>query len=257
MEQTSQALRGKHAAVTGGARGIGAAVTRTLVAHGAKVTMLGRRPAPPPELTGNPHLHYVQADVCEPETLPGAFNSARAAFGPIHILVNNAGQGRSAPFLKTDFALWRSMMQVNLDGTFHCIHAVLPGMLDAGWGRIVNVASTAGLIGYVYVSAYCAAKHAVVGLTRSLALEVATKGITVNAICPGYTETEMLERTIDGIVAKTGRTAQQARADLIARNPQKRMVQPEEVANAVAWLCLPGSEAVTGQSLAIAGGEVM
>src|SRR5215467_4592128 len=129
MEQTSQALRGKHAAVTGGAHGIGAAVTWTLVAHGAKVTMLGRRAAPPPELTDNPHLHYVQADVCEPESLLRAFNSARAAFGPIHILVNNAGQGRSAPFLKTDFALWRSMMQVNLDSTFHCIHAVLPAML--------------------------------------------------------------------------------------------------------------------------------
>ncbi|HZD93679.1 MAG TPA: SDR family NAD(P)-dependent oxidoreductase [Candidatus Sulfotelmatobacter sp.] len=257
MEQTSQALMGKHAAVTGGARGIGAAVTRTLVVHGAKITMFGRRGAPPAELTENQHLHYVQADVCEPESLLRAFDSARAGFGPIHILVNSAGQGRSAPFLKTDFALWRSMMQVNLDGIFHCIHAVLPGMLNAGWGRIVNVASTAGLTGYGYVSAYCAAKHAVVGLTRSLALEVATKGITVNAVCPGYTETEMLEWTIDAIVAKTGRTTQQARAELSERNPQRRMVQPEEVANAVAWLCLPGSEAITGQSLAIAGGEVM
>jgi NAD(P)-dependent dehydrogenase (short-subunit alcohol dehydrogenase family) len=257
MKQASQALMGKHAAVTGGARGIGAAVTRALVAYGAKVTMLGRREAPPPDLAGNPHLHYIQADVCEPGPLFRAFHSACAGFGPVHILVNNAGQGRSAPFLKTDFALWRSMMQVNLDGAFHCIHAVLPGMLDAGWGRIVNVASTAGLTGYAYVSAYCAAKHALVGLTRSLALEVAAKDITVNAVCPGYTETEMLEQTIDGIVAKTGRTPQQARAELIARNPQKRMVRPEEVANAVAWLCLPGSEAVTGQSLAIAGGEVM
>jgi len=257
MELTSQALMGKHAVVTGGARGIGAAVTRTLAAHGAKVTMLGRRAAPPPELNGKPQLHYVQADVCEAETLSRAFDSARATFGPIHILVNNAGQGRSAPFLKTDFAFWRSMIQVNLDGTFHCIHAVLPGMLDGGWGRIVNVASTAGLTGYTYVSAYCAAKHAVVGLTRSLALEMATKGVTVNAVCPGYTESEMLEQTINGIVAKSGRTAQQARAELVARNPQKRIVQPEEVANAVAWLCLPGSEAVTGQSLAIAGGEVM
>lgn len=257
MEQNSQALAGKHAVVTGGARGIGAAVTRALVARGANVTMLGRSAAPAADLAGDPHLHYAQADVCEPESLGKAFDSARASFGPVHILVNNAGQGRSAPFLKTDFALWRSMMQVNLDGTFHCIHHVLPAMLGAGWGRIVNIASTAGLIAYGYVTAYCAAKHGVVGLTRSLALEVASKGVTVNAVCPGYTETEMLQRTIDGIVAKTGRTPAEARAELSARNPQKRMVQPEEVANAVTWLCLPGSEAITGQSIAVAGGEVM
>ncbi|HLJ25505.1 MAG TPA: SDR family NAD(P)-dependent oxidoreductase [Candidatus Angelobacter sp.] len=257
MEQSSQALAGKHAVVTGGARGIGASITRALVAHSARVTMLGRSAAPQNNLAGHPHLNYVQADVCAPETLKSAFDSACARFGPINILVNNAGQGRSAPFLKTDFTLWRSMMQVNLDGTFHCIHQVLPGMLDAGWGRIVNIASTAGLTGYGYVSAYCAAKHGVVGLTRSLALEVATKGVTVNSVCPGYTETEMLQQTISGIVAKTGRTADQARAELTVRNPQKRIIQPEEVANAVAWLCLPGSEGITGQSIAIAGGEVM
>ena len=198
MEQISQALSGKHAVVTGGARGIGAAVTRALVAHGANVTMLGRSPAPAADLADDPHLHYAQANVCEPEDLHRAFDAARASFGPIHILVNNAGQGVSAPFIKTDFALWRGMMQLNLDGTFHCIHAALPAMLTAGWGRIVNIASTAGLIGYAYVSAYCAAKHGVVGLTRALALEVANKGVTVNAVCPGYTETEMLQRTIDG-----------------------------------------------------------
>lgn len=257
MEQNAQGLAGKHAVVTGGARGIGAAVTRALVARGANVTMLGRSAAAAADLAGDPHLHYAQADVCEPESLSKAFESARSSFGPIHILVNNAGQGRSAPFLKTYFALWRSMMQVNLDGPFHCIHQVLPAMLSAGWGRIVNIASTAGLIGYGYVTAYCAAKHGVVGLTRSLALEVASKGVTVNAVCPGYTETEMLQRTIDGIVAKTGRTSAEARAELSARNPQKRMIQPEEVANAVTWLCLPGSEAITGQSIAVAGGEVM
>jgi NAD(P)-dependent dehydrogenase (short-subunit alcohol dehydrogenase family) len=257
MEQTSQVLAGRHAVVTGGARGIGAAVTRALTAHGAKVTMLGRSAAPPADMADNPQVQYTQADICEQQTLCRAFDSARARFGAIHILVNNAGQGQSAPFLKTDFALWRSMMQVNLDGTFHCLHAVLPGMLEMGWGRIVNIASTAGLTGYSYVSAYCAAKHGVVGLTRSLALEVATKGVTVNAVCPGYTETEMLQRTIDGIVAKTGRTPAKARAELSARNPQKRMIQPEEVANAVTWLCLPGSEAITGQSIAVAGGEVM
>ncbi len=257
MNQSSQALAGKHAVVTGGAKGIGAAVTRALVAHGAKVTMLGRSAAAEGALAGGPHLHYAQADVCEPATVGKAFDSARANFGPIHILVNNAGQGRSAPFLKTDVELWRSMMQVNLDSVFHSIHQVLPAMLDSKWGRIVNIASTAGLTGYSYVSAYCAAKHGVVGLTRALALEVATKGITVNAVCPGYTETEMLQRTVDAIVAKTGRTTVEARAELSARNPQKRMIQPEEVANAVTWLCLPGSEAVTGQSIAIAGGEVM
>ena len=257
MNQSSQALAGKHAVVTGGARGIGAAVTRALVAHGGRVTMLGRSAAAEGDLTGGSHLHYAQADVCEPATLIKAFDSARTSFGPIHILVNNAGQGRSSPFLKTDVELWRSMMQVNLDSIFHCIHQVLPAMLDAKWGRIVNIASTAGLTGYSYVSAYCAAKHGVVGLTRALALEVAARGVTVNSVCPGYTETDMLQQTVDAIVSKTGRTAAEARAELSARNPQKRMIQPEEVANAVTWLCLPGSEAVTGQSIAIAGGEVM
>jgi len=256
MEKSSL-LAGKHAVVTGGARGIGAAVTRALVAHGANVTMLGRSPNPSTDLANSPHLHYAQANVCEPEELHRAFDAARARFGPVHVLVNNAGQGVSAPFIKTDFELWRSMMQINLDGTYHCTQAALPDMLSGKWGRIVNIASTAGLIGYAYVSAYCAAKHGVIGLTRSLALEVANKGVTVNAVCPGYTETEMLQRTIDAIVAKTGRTPTEARAELSSKNPQKRMIHPEEVANAVTWLCLPGSEAITGQSIAVAGGEVM
>jgi NAD(P)-dependent dehydrogenase (short-subunit alcohol dehydrogenase family) len=199
----------------------------------------------------------VSADVTDPESVRKAFESARERFGEIAILVNNAGQAASAPFLKTDPALWRRMMAVNLDGTFHCTQAVLAGMLAAGWGRIVNIASTAGLTGYGYVTAYCAAKHGVVGLTRALAVEVATKGITVNAVCPGFTDTDIVKEAVANIVAKTGRTAEQAQAELASRNPQKRLVRPEEVANAVAWLCLPGSEAITGQAIAVAGGELM
>ena len=148
-------------------------------------------------------------------------------------------------------------MSVNLDGTYHCTQAALPSMLATGWGRIVNIASIAGLRGYEYVSAYCASKHAVVGLTRSLAMEFVTKGVTVNAVCPGYTETDMVTNAVANITAKTGRTADEAMTDLLTRNPQKRLIQPAEVANAVAWLCLPGSEAITGQAIVIAGGEVM
>jgi NAD(P)-dependent dehydrogenase (short-subunit alcohol dehydrogenase family) len=159
--------------------------------------------------------------------------------------------------MKTDETLWQQMLAVNLTGTFHCTQAALPAMLESGWGRIVNVASTAGLIGYGYVSAYCAAKHGVIGLTRSLALEVASKGVTVNAVCPGYTETDIVREAVANIVAKTGRSEEQALSELASRNPQKRLVQPQEVASAVAWLCLPGSGAMNGQALAVAGGEVM
>ena len=203
------------------------------------------------------HFNTLAADVTDPESVKKAFESARGRFGEIAILVNNAGQAASAPFLKTDAALWRKMMAVNLDGTFHCTQAALAGMLAAGWGRIINIASTAGLTGYGYVTAYCAAKHGVVGLTRALAVEVATKGVTVNAVCPGFTDTDIVKEAVANIVAKTGRTAEQAQAELASRNPQKRLVRPEEVANAVAWLCLPGSEAITGQAIAVAGGELM
>ena len=146
-------------------------------------------------------------------------------------------------------------MAVNLDGSFHCSQAALPDMLETRWGRIVNISSMAGLTGYAYVSAYCAAKHAVIGLTRALALEVAPKGVTVNAVCPGYTETDMVEKSVANIVARTGRTRDEALAQLVTHNPQKRLIQPEEVANAVVWLCLPGSQAVTGQTIAVSGGE--
>jgi NAD(P)-dependent dehydrogenase (short-subunit alcohol dehydrogenase family) len=259
-KQQSSLLAGKHAMVTGGARGIGAAVTQALLAHGARVTMLGRDEATLAEETrssASAELNYAVADVSDGNAVRHAFGAARGRFGGIDILVNNAGQAASAPFLKTDEELWRRMLAVNLDGTFHCTQAALPGMLEAGWGRIVNMASTAGLTGYGYVSAYCAAKHGVIGLTRALAVEVATKGVTVNAVCPGYTDTDMVRESIDNIVAKTKRTGEVVLSELVSRNPQKRLVRPEEAANAVAWLCLPGSDAINGQAIAVAGGEVM
>lgn len=252
-------LQGRHALVTGGGRGIGAAIARQLLAAGATVTVLGRRFEVVQQLAAEQpeRLHAVSADVSDAAQVAAAFASARARFGPLSILINNAGQAGSAPFLKTDAQLWQQMLAVNLTGTFLCTQAALPDMLAAGWGRIVNVASTAGLSGYAYVSAYCAAKHGVIGLTRALALEVAKKGVTVNAVCPGYTETDILLQSIANVVAKTGRSLEAARAEFTAGNPQGRLVQPDEVADTVRWLCGAAASAITGQSIAVCGGEVM
>ena len=249
----------RHALVTGGGQGIGVAAVRALRALGMNVTLLGRRlPVLQAVVDTDPaHLHAVAADVADPAQVAEALASARERFGPVQVLVNNAGQALSAPFHKMDMALWRQMLDVNLTGTMVCTQAVLPDMLAAGWGRVVNVASTAGQVGYAYVSAYCAAKHGVVGLTRSLALELAAKGITVNAVCPGYTETDIVRESIERVVAKTGRTHEQALAEFVKSNPQGRLVQPEQVADAIAWLCGEGAAAVTGQSISVSGGEVM
>ena len=249
----------RHALVTGGGQGIGAAIAHLLVRRGMRVTVLGRRLATGQVLAAEPPdlLHAVAADVANASEVAAAFADAVVRFGRVDVLVNNAGQAESAPFLKMDEVLWRRMLDVNLTGTMLCTQAALPGMLEAGWGRIVNVASTAGQVGYAYVSAYCAAKHGVVGLTRALALEVASKGITVNAVCPGYTDTEIVRASIERVVAKTGRSEQEARAAFVQSNPQGRLVAPVEVADAVVWLCSEGASAITGQALSVSGGEVM
>lgn len=244
-----------HAVVTGGGSGIGAAIAAALAEDGLRVTLMGRT-LKRLESLQLPGAQCVVCDVADPASVQSAFDAA-AELGGIDILVNNAGEVESQPFLRTSPDLWQRLLDVNLTGTFLCTKQVLPGMLERGFGRIVNVASTAALTGYAYVAAYCAAKHGVLGMTRALALEVATKGVTVNAVCPGYTDTDIVAQAVERIVAKTGRNAEQARAELASANPQGRLVTPQEVASTVAWLCRRESSAITGQAIAVAGGEVM
>ena len=261
MSETNRSIQGRHAVVTGAARGIGAAIARSLAAQGAQLTLLGRRADALQQLAetlpGAGGHAVVVADVADAASVAAAFAQAREALGPIAILVNNAGQAESAPFHKTSLELWQRMLAVNLTGSFLCAQAALPDMLKSGWGRIVNIASTAGQKGYPYVSAYVAAKHGVVGLTRSLALEVARKGVTVNAVCPGYTDTDILRESVANVVAKTGRSQEEAMAEFSSGNPQQRIVQPEEVADAVRWLCGEAAASINGQSISVSGGEVM
>src|ERR1700744_1272659 len=249
-------LRSPHALVTGGGRGIGRAVAAELVGAGATVTVLGRQRAALEEAVAAGDAHFAEiADVAEQASVSEAI--ARAATRrPIDILVANAGIAESAPFAKSDAAMFKRMMDVNLMGVVHSVQAALPSMKERPYGRIVAVASTAGLKGYAYVSAYSAAKHAVIGLVRSLALELATTRITVNAVCPGFTDTDLVAGSIDVIMKKTGRSHEQAVAELAKHNPQGRLVAPAEVADTVLWLCGGGAGAITGQAIAVAGGEV-
>jgi NAD(P)-dependent dehydrogenase (short-subunit alcohol dehydrogenase family) len=259
----SSRLAGLHAVITGASRGIGAVIAAALAADGVHVSLFGRDSGALGRVarelgqdSNDGRALAVTTDVTDSTSVHSAFAAARERFGPVQLLINNAGQAASAKFTETDEALWNRLIAVNLHGTYLCSRQAVPDMLQAGFGRIVNVASIAGLRGAAYISAYVSSKHAVIGLTRSLALEYATRNITVNAVCPGYVDTDIVKSAVANIMNKTGRSESEALAALVATNPQRRLIEPREVADTVMWLCRPGSESVTGQSIVLAGGEV-
>jgi NAD(P)-dependent dehydrogenase (short-subunit alcohol dehydrogenase family) len=250
-------LAGHHAVITGGGTGIGAAIARALAAEGAALTLVGRRREKLEAVAAELGALVTPADVTDRESVDRCFALARDTHGPISILINNAGGAESAPFARVSASAWRATMAVNLDALLHCCQAALPDLLAGEAGRIVTIASTAGLKGYPYSAPYVAAKHGAIGLTRALAVELAATSITVNAVCPGFADTDLAVESVERIVRKTGRSETEARAELARFNPQGRLIAPEEVASAVAWLCLPESGSITGQAIAVAGGEVM
>jgi NAD(P)-dependent dehydrogenase (short-subunit alcohol dehydrogenase family) len=252
-----ETLKGRHALVTGGGRGIGLAIARSLTEAGATVTILGRQLETLERAVADRAAHAaVVADVVNFDMVQKSVSDAVSLNGPVDLLVANAGTAVSAPFTKSPPELFRQMLDVNLLGVTNVTQAVLGGMTERRFGRVVTIASTAGLKGYPYVSAYCAAKHAVIGFVRALALETARSGVTVNAVCPGYTDTDLVAESLDRIMAKTGRTREQALEELTKHNPQGRLIDPSEVAQTVLWLCGEGARSVTGQAIAVAGGEV-
>jgi NAD(P)-dependent dehydrogenase (short-subunit alcohol dehydrogenase family) len=245
-------MAARSALVTGGSRGIGRAIAAALTHSGHAVTILGRDRVRLDEALRD----GVAADAEGLDVTDGDALSAFIRERPFDILVNNAGGAATASFLKSDRDLLRRMLALNVESANEAMRAALPGMIERGFGRVINVASTAGLKGYAYASAYAAAKHALVGLTRSVALEVAKTGVTVNAVCPGYTDTDLVSESVRGIVAKTGHSEKEARAHFEGSNPLGRLIKPQEVADAVLWLTGEGAAAVTGQAIVIAGGEL-
>jgi len=245
---------GKHAVVTGGGSGIGAAIARVLVDKGARVTITGRNRDRLEVTATDLGVALQVADVAERKQVAAAFRAAEREYGCIDVLINNAGIAESKPFAKMDDEFWNRILDVNLTGVYHCCREAIGGMLESGGGRIVNVASIAGLKGAAYISAYCASKHGVIGLTRALAAEFARKNITVNAVCPGYVDTDIVRNAISNIVAATGRSEEDALAELVKKNPQGRLITADEVADTVVWLCR--QQSVNGQSIVIDGGEV-
>lgn len=241
-----------HVVITGGGSGVGAETAHAFAREGARVTIMGRSETPLKEQG----LSYQICDVTDAGAVAKAFEAARDEHGPITIVIANAGAAISVPFAKMKSSDLTAMTDVNLIGVFHVWQAALSDMKASGEGRMIAIASTAGLKGYPYVSGYCAAKHGVIGLTRALALELASSGITVNAICPGFIETPMLERSISNIVTKTGLSADDAAKSLTKGNPQRRFIQTDEVAGTALWLCTEAARSVNGHALSISGGEI-
>lgn len=244
-------LAGKTALVTGGGSGVGAAIAAALAGQGAAVTICGRRAAPLQAVAARIGAREAVCDMTDEAAVEAMF----AAAGPFDIVIANAGASESAPMAKTSLEAFRRMIDANLTSAFLTLREGAKGMAGRDWGRLIAIASTAGVKGAAYVAPYAAAKHGVVGLVRSLALETARKGVTVNALCPGFLDTEMTARSVANIAAKTGRSPAEARAALEATNPMGRLIPPEDVAEAVLWLCGPGSATITGQAISICGGE--